>query len=114
MKPNSIFSIYSSKDICRNIQSKEVMIPNIHLDFNVANKNLSLKKLLSDRKRSGSLQAGDFVIAINHEPEYLYQTDKQSPHLLHFASLDNFMVWIDSYKECTKKEMMPLIAEKKH
>jgi len=114
MKQQRIFSIYSSKEICLAIQSDYAILSGIHLDLIAVRTKLSLKKIFYDRQKVYSLKAGDFVIAINHTPDHVFQVDAQNPSLLHFTSLGIFMEWIESYKENVRKEAVPLIAEKRH
>ena len=115
MRRYRIWNIYSSRDVCTAIRA-DCSIPfGVRLDFTAVRTNSSLKKLFSGRrKRAGPLKVDDYVIAIDHTPNYMFKIDKQDSRLLHFPSLSSFMAWIESCKENEKEEALPLIAEKKN
>ena len=98
MMHNQIFSIYCTKEDCIAIaKDKRKFFPGIHLDITIVKGKSSLKKIYVNQNRRYSLKKGDFIIAIDHLPTFIFDKNYKESKLIYFTSLQNFYDWLDKY-----------------
>ena len=96
MKLNTILYIISSSENCKKIKNELIgKYDEVHCDLNTKKNDTSLKSIYNQAKKSGEIEKGDFVIAIDDINDCKFINDITHECSLHFLSISDFVNWLD-------------------